>query len=44
MTPSQKWPNNANNLGKTIVATGFEKLPKANKSPNLVTVVSSHIN
>ena len=26
---------------KIIVATGFEKLPKCNKSPNLVSLVSS---
>ena len=27
------------NLGKTIAATCFEKLPKSNKSTNLVTLV-----
>ena len=29
------------NLGKIIVTTGFEKLSKCNKSPNLVTLVVS---
>ena len=28
-------------LGKIIVATGFEWLPKVQKSPNLVTLVTS---
>ena len=28
LTPLQKLPNTVGNLGKTIVATGFEKLPK----------------
>ena len=28
LTPLQKLPNNVGNLGKTIVATGFEKLAK----------------
>ena len=27
-TPLQKLPRNMGNLGKLIVATGFEKLPK----------------
>ena len=27
-TPLQKFPKNAGNLGKIIVATGFENLPK----------------
>ena len=29
LTPLQKLPNNVGNLGKTIVATFFEKLPKS---------------
>ena len=29
LTPLQKLPKNVWNLGKLIVATGFEKLPKA---------------
>ena len=29
LTPSQKLPDNMGNLGKTIVASSFEKLPKA---------------
>ena len=28
LTPLQKLPKNVSNLGKIIVATGFEKLPK----------------
>ena len=28
LTPLQKLPNNVGNLGKTIVANGFEMLPK----------------
>ena len=48
LTPLQKLPNNAGDLGKIIVATCFEWLPKVQKSPNLVTllrgkVVSDHI-
>ena len=27
-------------MGKIIVAMGFEKLPKCNKSPNLVTLLT----
>ena len=32
-------PNNVCDLGKIIVATSFEWLPKVQKSPNLVTLV-----
>ena len=39
LTPLQKLPNNVDNLGKIIVTTGFEWLPKVQKSPNLVTLV-----
>ena len=28
LTPLQKMPNNVGDLGKSIVAKGFEKLPK----------------
>ena len=28
LTPLQKLPKNVGNLGKLIVTTGFEKLPK----------------
>ena len=28
LTPLQKMPNNVGDLGKLIVAKGFEKLPK----------------
>ena len=31
LTPLQKLPNNVGDLGKTIVATGFEWLPKVQK-------------
>ena len=31
LTPLQKLPNNVGNLGKIIVATGFEWLPKVQK-------------
>ena len=31
LTPLQKLPNNVGNLGKIIVATGFEWLPKVPK-------------
>ena len=41
LTPLQKLPKNVGDLGKLIVATGFEKLPKSNKSPNLVTMGES---
>ena len=33
LTPLQKLPNNVGNLGKIIVATGFEWLPKVQKIP-----------
>ena len=31
LAPIQKLPNNVGNLGKIIVATGFELLPKVQK-------------
>ena len=31
MTPLQKWSNNVGDLGKIIVATSFEWLPKVQK-------------
>ena len=34
----QKLAKNVGDLGKRIVATGFAKLPKVQKSPNLVTL------
>ena len=40
LTPLQKMPYNVGNLGKIIVAAGFEWLPKVQKiakSQNLVT-------
>ena len=38
MISLEKLPNNVGDLGKIIVATGFEWLPKVKKSPNLVTL------
>ena len=38
LTPLQKLPNNVGDLGKIIVATSFEWLPKVQKSPDLVTL------
>ena len=40
LTTLEKLPNNVGNLGKIIVATGFECFPKSKKSPNLVTLSS----
>ena len=37
LTPFQKLPSNVGDLGKIIVATSFEWLPKMQKLPNLVT-------
>ena len=43
LTPLQKFPKNVGDLGKLIVAQGFEKMPnKSNKLPNLVTLISFH--
>ena len=42
LTPLQKLPNNVGDLGKIIVATGFEWLPKVQKSPDLVTLKQRH--
>ena len=42
LTAVQKLPKNVGNLGKLIVAKGFKKLPKSNKSPNLVTLVGRY--
>ena len=39
-TPLQKLPKNVVDLGKQIVATGFENFPKVQKSPNLVTLLN----
>ena len=39
LTHLQKLPNNVGDLGKIIVATSFEWLPKVQKSLNLVTLV-----
>ena len=43
LTPLQKLPKNVEDLGKLIVAKGFENLPKSNKLPNLVILVGSDI-
>ena len=42
-TPLQKLPNNVGDLVKIIVATGFELLPKVEKSPNLVTLANTNL-
>ena len=39
LTLLQKLPNNVGNLGKISVATGFEWLPKVQKTPNMVTLL-----
>ena len=41
LTPLQNLPKNVRDLGKLIVAKGLKKLPKVQKSPNLVTLVVS---
>ena len=38
MTPLQKLPKNVGDLGQLVAAKGFKKLPKVQKSPNLVTL------
>ena len=38
LTFLQKLPINMGELGKIIITTGFEKLPKVQKSPNLVAL------
>ena len=38
LTPLQKLPKNVRDLGKLVVAKGFKKLPKVQKTPNLVTL------
>ena len=40
LTPLQKLPKNVGDLGKLFVAKGFEKLPKSNKLPNLITLAT----
>ena len=39
-TPLQNLPKNVGDLGKLIVAKGFKKLTKSNKSPNLDSKVT----
>ena len=39
LAPLQKLPKNVEDLGKLIVAKGFKKLPKVQKSPTLVTLI-----
>ena len=43
LTSLQKLLNNVGNLGKIIIAAGFEWLPKVQKSPNLVTLIGDSI-
>ena len=40
LAPLQKLPKNVGDLGKLIVAKGFKKLPKVQKLPTLVTLLS----
>ena len=40
LTPLQNLPKNVGDLGKLIVGKGFKKLPKSNKSPNMVTLTA----
>ena len=39
LTPLQKLYNNVVDLGEIILARGFERLPKVQKSPHLVTLI-----
>ena len=41
LTPLRKLHKNDGDLGKLIVTPGFEKLPKSNKSSNLVTLLAN---
>ena len=41
LAPTQKLPKTVGDLGKLIVAKGFKKLPKWQKSPNLVTLITT---
>ena len=43
LAPTQKLPKTVGDLGKLIVAKGFKKLPKSNKSPNLVTLLVTNL-
>ena len=44
LTRLQKLPKNVGNLGKLIVATGYEKLPKVQQiAQSCYTVLPSHI-
>ena len=44
LTTLQKLPKNVRDLGKLVVAKGFKKMPKVQKSTNLVTLIDSHTN
>ena len=39
----QKLPKKVGDLGKLIASKGFKKLPKSNKSPNLVTLIVRNV-
>ena len=41
LTTLQILPKNVGDFGKIIVAKGFKKCPKSNKSPNLVTLFAA---
>ena len=40
LTHLQKLPKNVRDLDKLIVSKGFKKLPKVQKTPNLVTLIT----
>ena len=41
MIPLPKLPKNVRDLGKSIVAKGFKKLPKVQKIANMVTLLAT---
>ena len=43
LTPLQKLPKNVGNSGNLIVAKDFKKLPKVQKLPNLVTLLTVNL-
>ena len=42
LTPLQNLPRNVGDLGKLISTKGFKKLPKVQKSPNLVSLPTTY--
>ena len=43
LTPLQILAKHVGDLGNLIVAKGFKACPKSNKSPHLVTLITSHL-